>query len=65
MCATCTGPILTVVGIKEILKALNYFLAAAKTEHCFCSEILLFQSNPVLQMYSQIKVPVRSNILSL
>lgn len=33
------------VGIKEILKALNNFLAASKTKHCFCSEILLFQSN--------------------
>lgn len=32
--------------MKEILKALGNFLAAAKTEHCFCSEFLLFQSNP-------------------
>lgn len=46
MCATYTGLTLTVVRIKEILKALNNFLAAAKTENCFCSEILLFQSNP-------------------
>lgn len=44
MCVTCTGLILTVVGIKEILKALNNILEAAKTEHCCCSEIL-FQSN--------------------
>lgn len=46
MCETYTELILTTVRIKEILKALNNFLAAAKTEHCSCSAIFLFQSNP-------------------
>lgn len=46
MCATYTGLIKMVVWIKEILKALSNFLAAAKTERRFCSEFLLFQSNP-------------------
>lgn len=31
---------------KGDLKTLSIFLAAAKSEHCFCSEFLLFQSNP-------------------
>lgn len=65
MCMPYIGLILTVVEIKEILKALNNFLAAAKTEHCFCSKSSSFKVILALKMYSQIKAAVRLNTLSL